>query len=467
MKPPPDTPPTHRLRGLVDGTETSFPLAAGRANAVGSSRSADVTLAMRGVSRRHARLTVEAGGLVVEDLGSLNGTFVDERRVERATVAAGDELRFGPVRLRLEILEPADAELAIVFTAPPAGAAPASTLGGREPEPTTQLRSVESLPRSDPHLVFPPGYLLLRSPAMAALYRQMGPLVRTNLPVLILGETGVGKELVARALHASGGLRAGAFVAVNCAAIPAELLEAEMFGIGKGVATGVAARQGKFQLAAQGTLLLDEIGEMEPALQAKLLRALQEKEICPLGGRPQKVDARIVAATNADLRQRIEAGHFRRDLYYRLAGTVLEVPALRQIRDEVPTLVEHFLRAFCAETGREVRGVTVKALDLLTACSWPGNVRQLENEVRRLVYQASPGQAIDSLALSPEIRTAGEPAAAAIPLDPLTLGPRLRELEVCLLREALKRSGGNQSQAARLLGITRNGLAKKIKRFGI
>ena len=241
-----------------------------------------------------------------------------------------------------------------------------------------------------------------------------------------------------------------------------------MFGIAKGVATGVERREGKFDLAERGTLFLDEIGEMAAPLQAKLLRALQEKEIHPVGGRVRKIDVRVVAATNADLADRMDDGSFRRDLYYRLAGSVLEVPALREVRDDVAHLVEHFLKVFCQETGKRVRGVTVKALELLAAYDWPGNVRQLENEVRRLVYQSGDGEAIDSASLSAEVRGGvKERPDAAIPLDPLSLEPRLVELETCLIREAMRRTDGNQTQAARLLGITRNGLAKKLKRLDI
>src|SRR6185503_8432581 len=175
-------------------------------------------------------------------------------------------------------------------------------------------------------LVFAEGYIPGHAPAMQELYEQMRALLRGDVPVLFLGETGVGKEQLARALHASSARGAGPFMAVNCAAIPADLLEAEMFGIGKGVATGVAERRGKFQMAEGGTLLLDEIGDMPLELQAKLLRALQEKEVQPVGGAPVSVDIRVIAATNSDLQRRMEEGRFRRDLFFRIAGFTLHVP---------------------------------------------------------------------------------------------------------------------------------------------
>ncbi len=319
-------------------------------------------------------------------------------------------------------------------------------------------------------LVFPEDYLPATSPAMTALYRQMSLLVRSDLPVLLLGETGVGKERLAAILHASSPRREGPLVAINCAAIPADLLEAELFGIDRRVATGVDPRPGRFRLAEGGTLLLDEIGEMLPSLQAKLLRVLQEKQIQPLGSPPMDVDVRIVAATNADLQLRMERGEFRRDLYFRLAGYTLEVPPLRECRDDVPSLVEHFLRLCSREASVRIRGVTVKALRRLTEHDWPGNVRELEHEIRRMVYQTDDRGTIDAGKLSANIvaaRPGPASRAADVTSGDVELEPRLYEVEVRLLREALRRAKGRQNQAAKLLGISRNGLAKKLRRFGI
>jgi DNA-binding NtrC family response regulator len=318
-------------------------------------------------------------------------------------------------------------------------------------------------------LIFPEGYVRGDSPSMTELYRQMEHLLQGDLPVLIVGETGVGKESVARTLHASSDRHAGPFVAVNCAAIPAELLEAEMFGIGKGVATGVTERAGKFQLAQGGTLFLDEIGDMPHELQAKLLRALQEKEIHPLGGAVQKVDLRVVAATNTDLQKKIETGRFRSDLYYRLAGFVLRVPTLAERRGHVPRLVEDFLRVFEKEAGKRVRGISLRALRALADYAWPGNVRELEHEVRRLVYVCPEGEVIDLPLLSDRLR-APQPDTdlpASPPGEDLSLDENLGRLERRLIAEALRRSSGNRTRAARLLGISRNGLAIKMERLGL
>jgi transcriptional regulator with PAS, ATPase and Fis domain len=257
-------------------------------------------------------------------------------------------------------------------------------------------------------------------------------------------------------------------VAINCAAIPPELLEAEMFGIGRGVASGVVERSGRMQQASGGTLFLDEVGEMPLPLQAKLLRALESGVVLPVGASPVSVDARIVASTNADLRGRIASGSFRADLYYRLAGFELEVPALRERAEDVPLLLQHFLRRLGAQAEKRIAGVTVSALELLTAYRWPGNVRELENEVRRLVFVCPPGGAIDSSMVHPEIRRAagGEPAPPQSSAD-LNLEARVAAVEEAAIREALARSDGSRSGAARLLGLSRNGLAAKMTRHGI
>lgn len=446
-----------RLRGEIGGADRTFYLAPGE-QTVGSSPASDVFLAVAGVSREHAVLVVSAGGLVVEDRGSKNGTFVAGSRVERAGVPVDAELRFGPVRLVVERIPRRDAELGLEVAAP----APASA-----PEPAETAWIAEAEEPAGVELAFPPGYRPGTSRPMTALYKQLGRLAPGDLPVLVVGETGVGKDVAARILHASSARAAGPFVAVNCAAIPTDLQEAELFGIGSGVATGVQSRPGKFRLAAGGIIFLDEVGEMALPLQAKLLRALQDKEIQPLGGPAEAVDVRIVAATNADLAAKIQGGDFRSDLYYRLAGYVLEVPPLRHCAEDVRGLVEHFLRRYGGEAGVRVRGVTVAALERLESYGWPGNVRELAHEMRRLVYLSSDGQVIDTAMLSPSIRDGAALPAGAPAAQPLALEPQVRELETRLIREALRRAGGVHLQAARLLGIHRNSLRHKMKRLGI
>ncbi len=347
-------------------------------------------------------------------------------------------------------------------------------------------------------LAWPEGYVPGTSAPMRELYRQMLAVAHGGLPVLILGETGVGKEYLARILHDSSPRREKALIAVNCAAIPAELLEAELFGVEKGAATGVVARDGTFQRAHRGTLFLDEIGDMSADLQAKLLRALQEREIRPVGGSTTRVDVRVIAATNADLERRIEAGSFRADLYYRLAGVVLEVPPLRRRRGDIADLVEHFLRLFAAEIDKSIRGVTVKALRTLIDYDWPGNVRELEHEIRRLVHLCAAGQAIDSALLTGRLRrrpspplppaVAGEQASRdAMPIEDGAAGGsnleasgdampiedddagrlNLETLEKRAILDALDAAGGKKVAAARLLGISRDTLRRRLTRHGL
>jgi transcriptional regulator with AAA-type ATPase domain len=322
------------------------------------------------------------------------------------------------------------------------------------------------IPATEPGFRFPEGYVPGDSPAMRSFHAQLRAALDGEVPVLILGETGVGKEFVARIVHDSSPRRRGPFVAINCAAIPADLLEAELFGIGRGVATGVTERRGRFQMADRGTLFLDEIGDMPLVLQAKILRALQEKEVQPVGGAPVGVDIRVVAATNGDLEPRMEDGRFRRDLYFRVAGLAVRVPPLRERREDLPVLIHTFARTFASEAGKTIRGITVKALRALLDHSWPGNVRELQHEVRRLVYLCPAGGAIDSAMIPPRIAAgAGTgPSEAAAGLD---LKAHTDALERRLIAEALAAAAGNRTRAARALGISRNGLAIKMERLGL
>jgi Nif-specific regulatory protein len=324
--------------------------------------------------------------------------------------------------------------------------------------------------RPDIRLAFPHGHVVGHSEAFLRVYEQLRQLLQGDIPVLICGETGVGKEHVARLLHDSSSRAEHPFVAVNCAAIPEELLESELFGIRSGVATGVTERKGKFEVAKGGTIVLDEIGEMPLGLQAKLLRVIQEMEVHPLGARhPVSVDVRIVSMCNAALQKLVKEGKFRRDLYYRIAGFTLEVPALRNRQADIPLLVEHFMRLYASETEKVIHGISVKALHMLSQARWPGNVRELSHEVRRLVYLCRENQIIDSSMLSPEV------LAPAIEdyLDDLdsnnglNLEQRTEELERRLITLALARTKNNRTNAAKLLGISRNGLAMKVDRLGV
>lgn len=603
-----------RLTGEIDGARLTLDLEPGE-HVLGASYACDLPLVTAGVSRRHASLRVENGTLVVRDLGSKNGTFVNGRKIDSRSVDEGDWIGFGPAVLHVVRIHADDARVAIslgsrrrwaeigdsttqirsvarraedeppswlelvnaltdelvgrdapdpagalellregigadsvcsvvwdggndsvveiargsvvagpdlepvrdelaaaaesagsgavvrrgsydgdrplvwAIAAPPESAPCALVVGGDFPHRRAAGPLIEATLRmllharsepfhlstgpadtAPPDLSFSPRHVIGRSPAMAEVYGQLRQLLRGDIPVLITGETGVGKEHIAEILHASSSRCRGPFVAVNCAAIPSELLEAELFGIESGVATGVTARQGKFQLARGGVLFLDEIGDMSLELQAKLLRALQAREVHPLGAKaPEPIDVRIVTATNTDLQDLIAKSRFRRDLYYRVAGVTIRVPPLRARRDDIPAFVEHFMRLYAEEIDKPVRGITVKALGALAAAPWPGNIRELEHEVRRLIYLCPENEAIDSSMLSPAILS----PSLELELDDVDAGDDLdleaavAAVEKRLISAALGRTNGNRSQAAKLLGISRNGLALKMERLGL
>ena len=306
-----------------------------------------------------------------------------------------------------------------------------------------------------------------RTPRMMELFRLIDRITDTALPVVIQGESGTGKELVARALHANGPRRERPFVGENCAAIPETLLESTLFGYVRGAFTGAEHdTRGLFEIADGGTLFLDEVGEMSPAMQGKLLRVLQEGEIRRVGSeRTRKVDVRIVAATNRDLGRMVEEGKFRRDLFFRLNVAGIVLPPLRERREDIPLMVEHFLAKLAKRDGRPApKPMEPAALARLCAYRWPGNVRELENEVTRA--EALSGARITAPDLAPRIVSAEEAGVISTEdHDNLMLKPRVERLERSLLREALGRSGNNQTKAAELLGLSRFGLQKKLKRY--
>jgi two-component system response regulator HydG len=304
------------------------------------------------------------------------------------------------------------------------------------------------------------GEIIGESPAIRqvlALVKQVAPSAST---ILIQGESGTGKELVARALHEGSPRRGRPFVRVNCAALPETLLESELFGYERGAFTGAAARkEGRFELADGGTLLLDEVGDLSAVTQAKLLRVLQEGEFERLGGtKTLKVDVRIVAATNQDLALLVKERRFREDLYYRLNVITIEVPPLRERAEDIPLLAQHFLRVHAAKNHREMNGFTEAALARLRDYPWPGNVRELEHAVERAVVLARGGL-IDVADLPPAVSQA-EPAARVVSIP---VGMPLDEVEQRLIEETLRLTKGNKELAAKLLGIASRTIYRKLK----
>ena len=301
------------------------------------------------------------------------------------------------------------------------------------------------------------------SPAIRQVLEDMNLVADTDTSVMITGESGTGKELVARGIHKLGNRKKRPFVKVNCAAIPRDLLESELFGHKKGAFTGALEdRKGRFVEADGGVLFLDEIGDLPLSLQPKLLNAVEEKTVTPVGSTKSiKCDVKIICATNQDLPKMIEQGRFRQDLHYRLNTFHIQIPPLRERKEDIPLLVEYFLEQFCQSFGRSPLAIEREAMDLLQVYDWPGNVRELRNTIERLVLRCR-GQRISAQEVPPEIARAGRKKAkdAVSELD-------MVEHEKRLIVEALNKTGGNQVRAARLLGITRNTLRYRMKKYGI
>ena len=289
--------------------------------------------------------------------------------------------------------------------------------------------------------------------------------------VLITGESGTGKEMAARAIHYTSQRARRPLVALNCAALPETLVESELFGIEKGVATGVQSRVGQFEKANGGTLFLDEIGDLSLTAQAKILRVLQERVLERVGGRATvPVDVRVLAATNKDLESEIAKGNFREDLYYRIKVIHVHMPPLREIREEIPLLANHFLKEYCRETGRASMEISPAVLRSLAVAPWPGNIRQLRNEVMRLAACAR-GNSIGEDDLWEGLPTPrpgeGPSAPAGGTPRPISLKQAIEEMEKQMIQEAIRELRGNQQQAAKRLGLSRQGLINKMKRYGI
>jgi DNA-binding NtrC family response regulator len=308
-------------------------------------------------------------------------------------------------------------------------------------------------------------------PTMQRIARLIEKVAKTDSTVLILGESGTGKEVVARAIHELSPRVKKNMVPVNCGAIPAELLESELFGHIKGAFTGALhARQGRFELANFGSIFLDEIGEMSPILQVKLLRVIQERSFEPVGGtRPMDVDVRIIAATNKNLEKEVAAGRFREDLFYRLNVVPITLPALRERRSDIPLLLEHFNARLLKTRHRSVKGFTSAAMDKLMSYAWPGNVRELENLVERLTVFCTD-ETVDVGDLPPKVAEGPTVSRSEfffdLPEDGLDLREVLTALEDRLIRQALERTEWNKNRAATLLRMNRTTLVEKLKKRG-
>ncbi|NOX90187.1 MAG: sigma-54-dependent Fis family transcriptional regulator [Calditrichaeota bacterium] len=312
------------------------------------------------------------------------------------------------------------------------------------------------------------GEFIGNSPEILRILKLVKKVMNTPTTVLLLGETGTGKEMLAKIIHYNSNRRSHLFVAQNCGAIPDTLLQSELFGHVKGAFTGaIRDKKGLFELADKGTIFLDEIGDTSPALQLGLLRVLQEGEIKPLGAHStKKVDVRVIAATNKNLKDEVEKGNFREDLYYRLNVFPVELPPLRRRREDIPDLVNHFIKKYAARIKKNIPGITSEALTLLMQYDFPGNIRELENEIERMVTLADNGRLLDESLLSPRFFQK-KPSVISNSLQDLPLKQAVHILEKEMIVRALKKNKGNILRSAEELGVSRVGLHKMLKRHQI
>jgi transcriptional regulator with GAF, ATPase, and Fis domain len=439
-----------RLLVTAEGLFAYHPLPRQGEVQIGRSKDVEVPIDHESVSRRHAVLRLGSEP-TLEDLGSANGTTVDDRRLEpgqRAAVKPGDMIRVGQVVLMLQ---------------------------------RGVLEVSGDLGRGPTHNVFEPapaqGSVVAASLAMRRVVEIVDSVAPTPLNVLVLGETGVGKEVVAQAIHARSPRARKMFLGLNCAALSEGLLESELFGHEPGAFTGADRRKaGLLECGDGGTIFLDEVGEMPLGCQAKLLRVIEERQVLRLGAlKPRSIDVRFVAATNRDLVLAAREGRFRSDLYFRLNGMQLEVPPLRERLDDIEPLARRFLETFSAEIGRKPPVLSAGALEALKKHDWPGNVRELRNVVQRASIVCGPGPIEEThlvLVKQPAPQPTAPPTVAppATPMAPPATPPpaegglkdEVHSLERARIKDALERCGGNQTHAAKLLGISRRSLIVKM-----
>lgn len=420
------------------------PLIVGRAPAAGL-RIDDPTL-----SREHARFLLSSSRVMVEDLGSKNGTFFAGGRVTRVELTIGDEIVLGSVALQVQVLGvPGDAERI--------------------------HPSKESPPSPGPVREEGPEEALIAGQAMRPVLETVASVATSRIPVILSGETGTGKEVLAQRIHESGPRKNRRMVRVNCGAIPKDLVESTLFGHERGAFTGALQQQkGVFEEADGGTVFLDEIGELPPAAQASLLRVLEVGAFSRVGSsREIQVDVRIVAATHRDLEAMVEEGTFRSDLYYRLSGVVIEIPPLRERRDELEPLSRRFLSAANKANGRQVEGILPETLALLEAYAWPGNVRELRNVIERAVV-VTQGARIGPEDLPARVRTGGRSAEAGASKasapgapEPEQARDKVHQFEARMLQETLAATGWNRAEAARKLGMPVRTLSYRMKVLGV
>lgn len=431
----------------------------GELTRIGRAANSDLLIEDSSVSRRHALIQRQSdGNHVLTDLGSANGTTVNDEPINLPVV-----LRDGD-RIGISRYE-------VVFSGESSG-------DSDEPAGDTLFNTAESTVNEERgHRRHNRVQIVGGGPSMLEVLGLVRQAAATIIPVLITGETGTGKELVARSIHEGSARSAGVFVPINCSALPEALLESELFGHRRGAFTGAQQdRAGLFEAAKGGTVFLDEVGELPLAMQPKLLRFLQDGEIRRVGDvEPRHVDVRVISATNRDLKAEIEREAFREDLYFRLSTFTIELPPLRARPEDIPLLAERLLRTQSDLQKKRVRGIEPAALEALGRYAWPGNVRELENELARAVAMIHDGDRITLSTLSPRVAgadaeisgTSAAPSSAPAEDQPTELRGAMVEFERKHIAEVLEQNGGNVSKAAQALGLSRGGLHKKLKELGL
>jgi DNA-binding NtrC family response regulator len=383
----------------------------------------DLVLTDAAVSRKHAVVEERSDGYLLRDLGSTNGSFLDNVRIREGYITPGSVIRLGQTEISFSPLE----------------------------------ERIEVLTSTSEHF----GGLIGSSPLMQEVYGFLERIAPTDVTVLLEGETGTGKELAARAIHAHSRRAGGPFVVFDCGAVAPNLIESELFGHEKGAFTdAVKARQGSFELADNGTIFLDEIGELSLDLQPKLLRALDQRETKRVGAdKPVAVNVRVISATNKDLEKEVKAGRFREDLYYRLSVVRVNMPPLRKRKEDIETIAGQALAGISAEISKKITGLSPEAATALTAYSWPGNVRELKNVLGRAAALSDSGR------IEPKdlFLTQGKKTNT---LDGLS-GKTLEEIEKAAISATLRSVSGNKTEAAKMLGIAYSTLYEKMKKYGM
>ncbi|HSE40414.1 MAG TPA: sigma 54-interacting transcriptional regulator [Acidobacteriota bacterium] len=423
-----------------------------------------VYLPYKGISRRHFSLTKNTKGWILQDLGSTNGTSLNGKLIDSAAVKPGDVIEAGAITIHVE---PATDKIETI------GFSDSRTADSFETDRMGQVDlRAEEIPFSFPKLKLPSEMILGKSQAIMEIYKKLHSIADSDLNILFVGETGTGKDFLSRMVHLSSKRASGPFVAVNCAALPAELFEAELFGIGEKVATNVNQRKGKIAAAEGGTLFLDELGSFPIGLQAKILRAIEDKNITRLGeNKTLPVDFRMLSATNENPQELIRAGKLREDLYHRLSGAEIYVPPLRDRKEDLEILIPTFLHQISMKENKKLSGITKRLLSLLINYTYPGNLRELMNILKAMVALSHPGEVLDMHLVPEKLMPSGHERdnfiEELLDAENLDLKTSVDEFTRQLILRALKRNDGNIPKAAAQLKITTFGLRKAMKRLQI